>query len=71
MGKACPKQKDKWVWIIIKIAKMIALGFLEINNNKNSFLFESFEVQILGKKYIGPPTPSNLWHISKRSQSAS
>lgn len=50
---------------------MIALDFLEINNNKNSFLFESFEVQILGKKHIGPPTLSNLWHISKRSQSVS
>lgn len=44
---------------------MIALGFLEMNNNKNSFLFESFEVQIVGKKHIGPPTPSNLWHITK------
>lgn len=44
---------------------MIALAFLEINNNKNSFLFESFEVQILGKKHIRPLTPSSSLHISK------
>lgn len=69
VDEACQKKEEMCFWIVTGIVRDNCFEFLlDISNNKNPSLFESKQVQILGKRAYNSFNPKGIQEAFERPE---